>query len=144
MYQKILVPLDASDVDHAVLQHVQKLAALCGSSIILMHVVDGWAGRQFGAEAVTPEVQADLDYLHQTRAHLLAAGLTVDTHLAYGEPGKEIIKFAATCGCDLIAMSTHGHKWLGDLVLGSTASQVQHNVNVPVLLIRSKPAPTAP
>jgi nucleotide-binding universal stress UspA family protein len=142
MYTKILVPLDASEVDRAVLAHIKSLARLCGAQVILMHVVDGWAGRQFGREAVSPEVAADQKYLDQVKSELAAEGLAVSAHLAYGDPAKEIIRFSAECGCDLIAMSTHGHRWLGDLILGKTATTVQHRVCVPVLLIRARPAET--
>jgi nucleotide-binding universal stress UspA family protein len=140
MYKRILVPLDASDVDRAVLAHIKSLATLCHAQVILMHVVDGWAGRQFGAQAVSPEVTEDQKYLDRVQAELSAVGLQVDTYLAFGEPAKEIIRYAAECGCDLIAMSTHGHRWLGDLVFGKTATTVQHRVCVPVLLVRAKPA----
>ena len=138
MYKMILVPLDASDVDRAVLAHVKILATLCGARVVLMHVVDGWAGRQFGDEAVSPEVTDDQRYLDRVKTDLASEGLQVTTHLAYGDPAKEIIKYSSECCCDLIAMSTHGHKWLGDLVLGATATAVQHRVSVPVLLVRAK------
>ena len=140
MYAKILVPLDASDVDRVSLAHVKKLAQLCGSQLVLMHVVDGWAGRQFGEQAVCPEATDDQKYLAKMQSELAAEGFTVTTHLAFGEPPTEIVKYAETCGCDLIVMSTHGHRWLGDLVLGNTAIKVQHRVEVPVLLLRAKGA----
>jgi manganese transport protein len=106
--------------------------------VILLHVADGWAARQFGEEAVSAEVKEDLDYMEKVRAEVAAEGIPVETHLAYGEPKKEILKWVEEKGCDLIAMGTHGHRFIGDLLLGSTASHVQHRVNVPVLLVRAK------
>jgi nucleotide-binding universal stress UspA family protein len=138
MYKRILVTLDTSACDQAILKHVKMLAKLCSSTVILLHVADGWAARQFGPEAVSPEVKEDTAYLEKMRDELAVEGIPVETHLAYGEPKKEILKWVDEKGCDLIAMGTHGHRFIGDFLLGSTASHVQHRVNVPVLLVRAK------
>jgi nucleotide-binding universal stress UspA family protein len=58
--------------------------------------------------------------------------------LAYGEPVKEIVNWVKQKGCDLVAMSTHGHQFMADLVLGTTAIHVQHSISVPVLMLRAK------
>jgi len=50
----------------------------------------------------------------------------------------EIVRWVNEEGCDLVAMSTHGHRLLGDLFFGTTANRVQHDVNVPVLLLRAR------
>jgi Universal stress protein family len=55
-----------------------------------------------------------------------------------GEPVTQIVKWVQQKGCDLVAMSTHGHRFLADIFLGTTASRVQHSVRVPVLLLRAK------
>ncbi len=138
MYKRILVTLDTTSCDQSILKQVTSLAKLCGSTVVLLHVADGWAARQFGAEAVSPEVKEDSAYLERMRAEVAALGIPVETQLAYGEPKKEILKWVEEKGCDLIAMGTHGHRFIGDLLLGSTASHVQHRVNVPVLLVRAK------
>ncbi len=137
MYEKILVTLDATASDRAIIEHIKQLARLCGSRVVLLHVADGWAARTFGAEAVSPEVQEDSAYLGKVREEFEGAGIPVDAELAYGEPRKEIVKWVEEKGCSLIAMSTHGHKFLGDLFLGTTALHVQHRVAVPVLLLRA-------
>ena len=77
-------------------------------------------------------------YLETVRAEFQAIGIPAESELAYGDPAREIIKWVQQKGCDLIAMSTHGHRFLADIFLGTTASQVQHNVSVPVLLLRAK------
>lgn len=139
MYQKILITLDATKSDRAILEHIRALARVFNSRLVLLHVADGWAARQFGADAVSPEVTEDRDYLEKVRNELAADGFTnVETALAYGEPSVEIVRWVQKEGCDLIAMSTHGHRLLGDLIFGTTASKVQHRVNVPVLLLRAK------
>ena len=140
MYDTILVTLDATPVDRAIIEHVKKLAKLCGSRVVLLHVADGWAARQFGPDAVSAEVTEDRAYLAGLAKEFEAQGVPVTAELAYGEPKKEILKWVTGKGCSLIAMSTHGHRFLGDLFLGTTATHVQHRVDVPVLLIRAKDA----
>jgi nucleotide-binding universal stress UspA family protein len=138
MYKKILVTLDATPSDRAIIAHIKQLAALCQSSVVLLHVADGWAARQFGPDAVGPEITEDHAYLATIKKEFENAGIPADSYLAYGEPKKEIVKWVDEKGCDLVAMSTHGHRFLADLVLGTTASHVQHRVNVPVLLLRAR------
>jgi nucleotide-binding universal stress UspA family protein len=141
MYQKILVTLDATPTDQAILSHIRGLARLTGGRIVLLHVADGWAARLHGENAVSPEITADRAYLARVASELSSEGFDVESHLAYGDPVTEIVKWVEEKGCDLIAMSTHGHRLLGDLLLGTTASRVQHQVDVPVLMLRAKKEP---
>jgi universal stress protein A len=138
MYQTILVTLDGTPTDRGIIDHVKQLARVMHSSVVLLHVADGWAARTFGSDAVSPEVTADQAYLSTVRAEFEAAGTAAETVLAFGEPADEIVKWIRQKGCDLVAMSTHGHRFLGDLFLGTTASRVQHQVRVPVLLLRAR------
>ena len=138
MYQKILVTLDATPTDRTIIEHVKALAKVMQSRVILLHVADGWAARRYGADAVSPEVTDDKAYLEVVRAEFQAAGVAADTELAYGEPAEEIIKWVEEKGCDLVAMSTHGHRFLADLFLGTTVHRVRHTVQVPVLLLRHR------
>jgi len=137
MYETILVTLDATPTDRAIVDHVKQLAKLCGSRVVLLHVADGWAARQFGRDAVSPEVRDDRKYIEAVRQEFEQTGIPAAAELAFGEPKKEIVKWVDEKGCSLIAMSTHGHKFLGDVFLGTTASHVQHRVNVPVLLLKA-------
>jgi nucleotide-binding universal stress UspA family protein len=138
MYETILVTLDGTPSDRAIIEHVKELAKLAGSRLVLLHVADGWAARTYGRDAVSREIQEDTHYLDQVCAEFQAAGILADAELAYGDPAREIIKWIQQKGCDLVAMSTHGHRFLADIFLGTTASHVQHNVSVPVLLLRAK------
>jgi nucleotide-binding universal stress UspA family protein len=138
MYEKILVTLDGSPSDRAIIEHVKELARLAHSRLVLLHVADGWAARTYGPDAVSPEISEDTDYLRRVRDEFQAAGIPAEAELAYGEPVPEIIKWVEQKGCDLVAMSTHGHRFLGDLFLGSTANRVQHRISAPVLLLRAK------
>jgi nucleotide-binding universal stress UspA family protein len=138
MYEKILVTLDGTPSDRAIIEHVKQLARLAQSRLVLLHVADGWAARTYGPDAVSPEIAEDTAYLEEVRSEFLAAGIPAEAELAYGNPANEIIKWVRQQGCDLVAMSTHGHRFLSDLFRGVTATRVQHNINVPVLLLKAK------
>jgi nucleotide-binding universal stress UspA family protein len=138
MYEKILLTLDGTPTDRAIIEHVKQLAKLAQSRLVLLHVADGWAARTYGPDAVSPEVAEDAAYLERIQAEFHSLGIQAEAELAYGEPDKEIIKWVQEHTCDLIAMSTHGHRLLADIFLGTTASRVQHSVSVPVLLLRAK------
>ena len=138
MYNTILVTLDGTPTDRPIIEHVKQLAKLAESRLVLLHVADGWAARTYGPDAVSPEIAQDTAYLEKVRAEFQAMGIPTEAELAYGEPANEIIKWVRQKGCDLVAMSTHGHRFLADLFLGTTASQVQHSISVPVLLLRAK------
>jgi nucleotide-binding universal stress UspA family protein len=137
MYESILVTLDATDTDRAIIEHIKPLARALGSRVILLHVADGWAARTFGPDAVSEEVREDAAYLARVKAELDGAGIPAEAELAFGDPATEIVKWVKARRCDLVAMSTHGHKFLEDLFFGQTATTVQHNVDVPVLLLRA-------
>jgi nucleotide-binding universal stress UspA family protein len=138
MYKRILVPLDVTTCDRTIIEHVKKLAKFCGGKVMVVHVADGWAARQFGKDAVSAEVTDDRAYLEKVRKEFEEAGIGATAQLLYGEPKKEIVKWVLDNGCDLIAMGTHGHRFWGELLLGETASHVQHRVTIPVLLIRQR------
>ena len=138
MYKEILVTLDATAADRTILDHIVPLARLCNSKITLLHVADGWAARTYGADAVSKEISEDRAYLAKVKAELQAQGVPTEAELAFGDPATEIIRWVRERHCDLVAMSTHGHRFFADLFLGTTASRVQHNVSVPVLLLRAK------
>ncbi|MGH9409507.1 MAG: universal stress protein [Vicinamibacterales bacterium] len=136
IYGTILVTLDGTPTDRGIIDHVKALARVMHSRVVLMHVADGWAARTFGSDAVSPEVSSDRRYLDEVRSEFESDQTPAETVLAFGEPADEIVKWVRQHGCDLVAMSTHGHRFLADLFLGTTASRVQHQVSVPVLLLR--------
>ena len=138
MYDKILVTLDGSPTDRAIIEHVKRLAKLANSRLVLLHVADGWAARTYGPDAVSREIAEDTAYLDSVRVEFQSEGIPTEAELAYGEPANEIINWVKQKGCDLVAMSTHGHRFLADFFLGTTATRVQHNISVPVLLLRAR------
>jgi nucleotide-binding universal stress UspA family protein len=138
MYDTILVTLDGTPSDRAIIDHIKQLAKLAHSRLVLLHVADGWAARTYGSDAVSPEIAEDTAYLQGVRTEFQSLGISAEAELAYGDPASEIIKWVEQKGCDLVAMSTHGHRFLADLFLGTTASRVQHRIRVPVLLLRAR------
>ena len=140
MYQHILIPLENSATDRAILEHVKPLVKLTGAKLLLLHVADGWVARNFNQLklAESEEMKDDREYLEKTAAALRAEGFTVSTELALGDPPGEILKAAEAKNCDLIAMAGHGHRFFGDLFHGSTITKVRHFANIPLLVIRAQ------
>jgi universal stress protein A len=140
MYRRILVAVENSEADRAALEHVEALARLTGAELLLVHVADGWAARHFDELQLreSDEIRADRAYLARLCDELQSRGLTARARLAMGEPARELVKVAAEEGVDLVAMSTHGHRFLGAIIHGSTADRVRHHVTVPVLMVRAK------
>jgi nucleotide-binding universal stress UspA family protein len=142
MYHKILVPLENSPYDAAILDHVRGLARWCGATIVLIHVADGFAARNAGALKLreSEEMRGDREYLDRLCGELRKDGMNADCVLAGGDPSREIVDAAQREGCDLIAMSTHGHRFVKDVLFGSVANEVRHSTRVPVLLVRGAAA----
>lgn len=142
MYRKILLALDNTDSDQAFLEHIPALATMAGSELLLLHVADGWVARNFNQLqlAASQEMVDDWDYLERMAELLRAHGLQVKTTLALGNPPSQIIKTAANEECDLIAMVSHGHRLIGDILHGSTIDAVRHGARVAVLAIPARPA----
>ena len=140
MYKRILVAIEHSAADRTIVEHVSRLAELTGATLVLVHVADGWAARNFDQLKLkeSEEMKADRAYLEELRTELISRGLKVDAQLAMGDPSTELIRAANDLRVDLIAMSTHGHRFLKDLLYGTTVNRVRHLVKVPVLLLRAQ------
>ena len=140
MYRSILVAVENSPADRTILTHVRELASLTGAELLLVHVADGWAARHFDELKLreSEEMKADRAYLDRLAAELTAASLRVTTELAMGDPATELIRLCGERKVDLIAMSTHGHRFLQDLLRGTTVDKVRHLVRIPVLLLRAQ------
>ncbi len=140
MYKHILIPLENSDADETILGHVKLLARMTGARLLLVHVSDGWVARNFNQLklAESEEMKDDRAYLEKRSRELVGEGFSCDAVLALGEPSDEIIKLAREKHVDLIAMTTHGHRLISDILHGATADKVRHEVDVPVLLLKVK------
>jgi nucleotide-binding universal stress UspA family protein len=140
MYHHILIPLENSPADETILAHIKPLARMTGARLLLVHVSDGWVARNFDQLqlAESEEMKQDGAYLEKRSRQLAGEGFPCDAVLALGEPSDEIIKLAREKEVDLIAMTTHGHRLIGDILHGATADKVRHEVDVPVLLLKVK------
>jgi nucleotide-binding universal stress UspA family protein len=140
MYRRILVALEHSAADATIVTHARDLARLTGAEILLVHVADGWAARNFDQLKLreSEEMADDRAYLERVRSQLDAEGIVVSAQLAMGDPANELIRVAEERQVDLIAMSTHGHRFIADMLLGTTVNKVRHLVKVPVLLLRAQ------
>jgi len=140
MYHHILIPLENTPADETILGHIKPLARMTGAKLLLVHVSDGWVARNFNQLklAESEEMKQDRAYLENRSRELTKEGFSCDAVLALGEPSDEIVKLARDKGVDLIAMTTHGHRFISDILHGATADKVRHEVNVPVLLLKVK------
>lgn len=139
MYRRILVAIEHSAADETILNHVCDLARLTGAALHLVHVADGFAARHFHDLKLreSEEMRVDRAYLEGLQQRLSARGLTVSFELAKGDPAKELVRMARSGDVDLLAMSTHGHRFIADMILGATADKVRHQVTIPVLLLKA-------
>lgn len=146
MYRKILIALENGRADDTLIPHISELARRLGSELLLVHVADGFAARHFDQLklAESAEMKADRAYLERVADRMRAIGLTVGTELALGNPPTGILKTAEARGCDLIAMTSHGHKLVGDFFLGSTIDKVRHNTTIPILVVRAGTGTASP
>lgn len=139
MYKKILIPLDNSATDVVILEHIRPLVKLTGAQVVLTHVADGFAARlqnQLNL-ADSQEISDDESYLNKQSKLLSQEGIQVKAILLQGkEPAEAILTLAKQEQIDLIAMATHGHTFVKDVILGSVADQLRHATNIPILMIK--------
>ena len=137
MYKRIMISLDNSPADDAILIHIRPLAKLMQSKLTLIHVADGFQARNQKELGESEEMRRDREYLEKREQELRSEGFDAKSVLTWGDPAKRIVEAAESGKCDLIAMATHGHKLIGDLIYGSVATDVRHRSKIPVLLVRA-------
>src|SRR5215471_17463719 len=139
MFKKILVALDHSEADAALLPRIKELARLTRAELFLLHVSTGWAA-QWQKDlnlSDSDEIREDRAYLRKVEGDLQAEGFRVSSRHTSGKPAEEILKVAEAEKCDLIAMTTHGHRLLSDLIYGATITKVRHEAQTPLFLVRA-------
>jgi len=139
MYSHILVAIEHSPADATILAHVCGLAKLHQARVLLLHVADGWAARAYDELALreSEEMQEDRAYLAEVAQQLQAQGIDSAWRLGRGDPATEIVATARQEHVDLVAMATHGHRLINDLIRGTTVNRVRHELEIPVLLLRA-------
>src|SRR5207237_6709793 len=128
-----------SPADETILTHARELAKRLGSTLVLIHVADGWAARNVNELELreSQEIREDRAYLEAVSGRLEAEGFDAEAVLAGGEPAKEVAAAAERAHCDLIAMATHGHAPLEDVVKGSTRTAVRRVTKLTCRMVRS-------
>jgi manganese transport protein len=136
-FRRIAIALGADAKDAVLLEHGLSLARSYGSSVVFVHVADGFGPRYFGGESNDLETRDDREYLEGARRRAEAAGLTAETELLFGDPVHQIAAFVERSGADLLVMGAHGHGPIADLLFGSTVNPVRHRVKIPVFVVRA-------
>ena len=135
VYERILVPVEGTETDGPVLDHIAGLAGICGAEVTLLRVAHYHTRDERACEL--EDAEGDLERAAEL---LRSRGVTVHTLMVHGEPADAILQQVEKLQPDLIAMATHGHGWAKRIVLGSVADHVRHNSDVPLLLIKSRAA----
>ena len=141
MYKRILVAIEHSSADATILSHVLPLARMTRAQLLLLHVADGWAARAYDDLELreSEEMKDDRAYLERLANDLTAEGLPTEWRLGRGEPASIIVEMAQKEHVDLVAMATHGHRLINDLLRGTTVNKVRHDLEIPVLLLKARP-----
>ena len=141
MYKRILVAIEHSSADATILSHVLPLARMTHAQLLLLHVADGWAARAYDDLELreSEEMKDDRAYLERLAHDLTAEGLQTEWRLGRGEPASVIVETAQKEHVDLVAMATHGHRLINDLLRGTTVNKVRHDLEIPVLLLKARP-----
>jgi len=140
MFKKILVALDHSKADTFLLPRVTELARLTGAEVVLLHVSTGWAAQWQENLNLSDslEIKEDREYLEKVGAELRSENVRVTTRHESGEPARAILKTAGAEKCDLIGMTTHGHRLIADIIHGATIDKVRHESNIPLFIVMAE------
>jgi nucleotide-binding universal stress UspA family protein len=130
VYKKILVAMDCSAVDDAIIEHVSALARQNNAQVYLLHVVHSHTLDQDRALREVAETS-----LNAHCGVLQARGIEARIVIRSGEPDAEILEEIAGKDYDLVAMATHGHSFIGDILFGSVSRTLKHKISTPLLLI---------
>ncbi len=153
MFDRMLVPLDGSEVSETVIPFAIELAKRCGSMVTLIEAVES-VGEAMATMApaepaiVTPEAteqilqgleaeqKAAQEYLTRTADRFRADGIETGWVVVAGDPGAEILAYAEREGTQVIAMASHGRGGFGRVFQGSVAEHVMRHSAIPVLYVR--------
>jgi len=134
VFNRVLVPLDGSDVAEAILSRVEELTAKLGAEVVLLEVLSETGVLPTTAHQEYNEAKEYLDGITQ---RLRDQGIEASAAIRYGEPAEEIVDYAQANKVDLIAMSTHGRSGVSRWVFGSVAEKVLRGTDVPIFLVRA-------
>jgi len=136
-YKHIGVTIDFSQNDTEAIRH----AIMQGgkhAAYTLIHVVETAGARYYGDEVMDMETQSDVDNINKYADAIAKLGYKAGTHIGYGAPSSSIAGIVKNEKIDFLVMGSHGHKVLKDLIFGTTVNRVRHQVDVPVLVVKSE------
>jgi len=132
----IAAALGRDDGDAKVISHAVALAKAEDALLTLIHVVDSVPSQVYSSDIYDEHTRDDERYLAEIAKELRAMGVSVEIALPHGDPVKELADYVTSHGVDLLVMGSHGHRLLGDILLGETVDPVRHRVDIPVLVVR--------
>ncbi|MDD5311479.1 MAG: universal stress protein [Dehalococcoidia bacterium] len=147
MFNKILVPLDGSELAECVFPYVEDIAQKRNSRVEAAFVVEHYEMPFYGAVVFDEENLKEIEqyakegaekYMKTVKQRLFSKGIDVNTVVLEGKIADSLVDYANSNSFDLIIMATHGRSGLARWVVGSIAYKVLHYSTVPVLLIRSQ------
>jgi len=136
--RRVALALELGSADTSVLEHVRGMPLPADAEIALMHVAESAVSRYLGPETSDEESRVDLATLEQLATDLRDFGLRASVMLGHGDVKTELARMVGEWRADLLITGSHGHRLLGDLFLGSTASGLRHRVHCAVLTIRMR------
>jgi manganese transport protein len=122
--------------DAAIVSRALSSAKAEGAVLTLIHVVDSAPAQVYQGDIYDEHTRDDEQYLLDIATEVQALGVPVEIALLHGDPSQELTRFAISHRVDLLVMGSHGHRLLGDLLLGQTVDPVRHQVGIPVLVVR--------
>lgn len=145
MYQKIMVPLDGSELAECVLPHAECIAKLCHATVELVRVVEpieiptrggmAWTAEQLKQIEVHHKQDAE-SYLEKIKDRLSQVGIKVHSRVLIGKVAESLADYIYKSSFDLIIMATHGRSGISRWIWGSVAERILHSSQSPVLLVR--------
>ncbi len=134
-YKRIAIAVDFSNIDHEILNHALALGKT-GTRYLLIHVVESAPAIYFGQDTNDYETLQDQEVLKRYAARIRDLGYDVSTQIGFGNPKIAIPQIATVFNADVLVLGSHGHKWLKDLIFGTTINAVRHSINIPVLVVQ--------
>ncbi len=136
VYKRVAIAVDFSKIDQDVLKHGLALGKQ-GAQILLIHIVESAPAIYHRQGSLDLETQKDAEVLERYADKIRRLGYDVRTEIGYGNPKIAIPQIVQKFKADVLVMGAHGHKWLKDLIFGTTINAVRHKLNIPILIVRS-------
>ena len=102
----------------------------------MVHIADSASSQVYSKDVYDEHTREDEQYLLEIAEEVRSSGVVVEIALPHGDPARELVSYIASHKVDMLVMGSHGHRLLGDILLGETVDPVRHQVKIPVLVVR--------